>query len=109
MVTTDQAKQAAVDCFEGINERDMDRAVSPFADDAVFEFIGDGPGRAAGGPGGDPGELHRLVEGASPEIDNRILGMTVDDCEPADRKTVAVEWDQYSTDPDGHAGGGGAG
>lgn len=100
MVTVDEAKQAAIDCFEGINERDLTRAVQPFTDDAVFEFIGAGPDEKLRGRDAIAANFTGWWK-AFPRIQNDILGMTVDDAEPSERKTVAVEWDQASTDLEG--------
>ncbi len=101
MITVRRAKQLALDCFEGINNRDMDLAVSPFTDDATFEFVGGGP-------------VEKVLHGkqaiidnftgwwnASPEIFNDVIGMTVDPPRPAQRMQVAVEWDQRATDMEG--------
>ena len=103
MVTNAAAKQAAIDCFEGINDRDMARAVGPFTDDAIFEFIGDGPedktlrGRNA---------IRDNFAGwwnAFPDIQNDITNIAVDPCDESARKHVMVEWDQTSTDREGTA------
>lgn len=101
MITAAAAKKKALDCFEGINRRDIDLATASFTSDAEFEFIGGGPddkllrGRQA------IADNFSAWWRASGEIVIETTGVTVDSSWPSRSKEVALEWDQQATDLEG--------
>ena len=101
MITASRAKKTALDCFAGLNARDIDRAVGSFGPETVCEFVGAGPpqkvlhGRTA---------IVENFEGwwaAFPHIQSDVIGVTVDSSWPGIRKEVSIEWSQISVDPEG--------
>ncbi len=101
MISTAKAIRIATDCFDGINERDMNKAVGSFTDDAIFEFIGDGPpDKLLNGREAVRANFAGWWE-ASPEIIIDVVGVTVDKPLPRQQKEVALEWDQRATDGEG--------
>lgn len=101
MITAGAARRKALACFEGINKRDIDLAVSSFTDDVVFEFVGAGPDEKT--LRGKQAIIDNFIGwwNVSPEIVIETTGVTVDSSWPSRRKEVALEWDQRATDAAG--------